>query len=102
MKKILMVSICISTTSILFASLSPFFQTKKEIVAVLEDSEVANQLGHHRTIDSISKQNSTYTITSNNCTLTVDLDYLPKPLGWAGPASFVLKVGKLNCNEPQM
>ena len=98
MKKLLIASICIGATSILFAALSPFFQTKKEIVALLEEPEVAKQLGHHRSIDSVSKHNSTYTITSNSCTLTADIEYLPSPRGWAGPAAFVFKVGQLSCD----
>ena len=95
---VLQVGTCIGATSILFAALSPFFQTKKEIVALLEEPAVATQLGHHRAIDSVSKHNSTYTITSNNCTLTADIEYLPSPRGWAGPAAFVFKVGQLNCD----
>ena len=96
MKK-LTLGICIATSSLLFAALPPFFQSKKEIIALLEEPQVVGQLGSHRPIDSITKSDKVYTIKSNNCSLRVSVDYLPQPRGWVGPSRFSFDVGELDC-----
>lgn len=81
-----------------FAALPPFYQTAKEIKAILESSEVADKLGSGRAISSIVREGSNYLVTAGDCALDVQIVYVspPKP-GFVGPAQFELHVGQVHC-----
>ena len=84
-----------STTAI--ALLPPYYQTAKEIIAILNDSEIAEKITSGRIIHSIIKTKSGYTLNTGNCTLKVKVNYLPLSQHLVGAAVFEIKAGDLNC-----
>jgi hypothetical protein len=79
------------------ALLPPYYQTAKEITAILNDPRVAEKITSGRVINSILKTESGYTINAGNCTLKIKVNYLPPPKGMVGAAVFEIEVGELNC-----
>jgi hypothetical protein len=81
----------------LMAALPPYYQSAKEIIAVLNNSEVAEKIGSGRLIHSVTKTEGGYIINAGNCTLTVNITYSPRTNGMVGPAIFEVHPDKLDC-----
>lgn len=88
---------CFSELS--FAILPPFYQSTKEIIAILESPEVAKKLASPYPINSISKTNTGYTIFIEDCQLEVKVIYIPLEKGMVGPAKFEIEPQEKVCQK---
>ena len=93
MLKSLFITLILSTAS--YAAMPPFFQSSREINAILANTEVQQKLGTGRNIHSIVHEGNNYSIIARECGLTVTVVYIPTTI--PGPAQFKLKVGQVNC-----
>jgi len=88
-------------TSSASAALPPFYQSARELRAILDSPEVAQSLGSGRQISSIVRNDggrtTSYDVTTSECTLNVEIHYMPPVGGIAGPARFELEVGIAAC-----
>lgn len=97
--KILLVLLLLFTPRV-FALLPPFYQSIKEITAVLNDPEVIQKLNTPYPISSIIKTETGYQITVQECTLNVRIEYIPLKNGMVGPANFKVHAEDLICKKP--
>ncbi len=81
-----------------FAVLPPYYESSKEITAILNDPTVADKITSGRPINSITRTETGYTIVARECSLEVKINYLPQKGGMVGPAKFEMKPGDLKCN----
>jgi len=82
-----------------FALLPPFYQSIKEITAILNNSDVIKKLNTPYPISNITKTENGYQITVQECTLNVIVEYIPPKAGWVGPAEFKIQPGELVCKQ---
>lgn len=92
MKALFIVAGLMSITSV-FAALPPLYQSVKELKAILEDPELANELTSGEVIESIEKNESGYEVRSNRSHLQIDVHY--KPQSMPGPVAFDLQFHKV-------
>lgn len=83
----------------LMAALPPYYQSAKEIIAVLNNPEVAEKIGSGRVIHYVIKAEGGYIINAGKCTLSVKVTYSPQPNGMVGPAIFEVHPDKLECTK---
>lgn len=81
------------------AALPPYFQTSKEIIAILNDPKVAEKIGSGRTIDDIKKTKNGYILQARECTLEVAIEYNKPKGGVVGPVDFNVTPMDFNCKE---
>lgn len=79
------------------ALLPPYYESAKEITALLNNPKVVEKITSGRLINSISRTDAGYIINAGNCTLLVQIKYLPLPEGMVGAAVFELEPGELVC-----
>ena len=98
MKKLLLGISLLTLSASVFAALPPYHQSVKEIKAILDSEDVASKLGSARAISSIVRDGTNYTVTTADCTLSVQITYVspPRP-DYVGSARFKLHVGEANC-----
>ncbi len=86
-----------------WALLPPYYESSKEIKAILEDPTVIEKITSGRVIKSIVKTHNGYLITAGpkgECTLNVNIQYLPPATrGYAGPAQYDIVSEKLECKK---
>lgn len=84
-------------SSLALGALPPFYQSAREIKAVLDDASVAEKFGSGKAIEGINKdpQESTYYVASKDCFLAVKVVYGESTQ--PGPVPFTLEVGNLTC-----
>ncbi|OGN63792.1 MAG: hypothetical protein A3E80_06725 [Chlamydiae bacterium RIFCSPHIGHO2_12_FULL_49_9] len=70
----------------LCAVLPPFYESVREIQALLSDSRLHERLGSAETIEGIARTEMGYLIETGNYRLEVEMEYLPA--GRPGPAKF--------------
>lgn len=95
----LLLLITLGYTSNILALLPPYYQSAKEITAILNDPEIAEKISSGRLIKAIEKTESGYRILAGTCTLAVTIKYLPQPQGFVGPARFEFEAGDLICEK---
>jgi hypothetical protein len=78
---------CASTTS-LPALLPPFYESKRELIALLEHPDLAEKLASGQALESIKRRESGYEIETPKYRLFVEVVY--QPTGKMGPADFHL------------
>lgn len=81
------------------ALLPPYYQTTKEITAILNNAQVAEKFGSGRMIGSIVKTDSGYILTARECTLKITLRYKQNPKGFVGPALFDIVLDTFECRK---
>lgn len=86
-------------SQIAFALLPPFYQSTKEMVAILSSEEVAKKLASPYPIQSISKIDSGYRIVIQDCHLDVKIKYIPPEKGIVGPAKFEIEPQEKICHQ---
>ncbi len=94
------VLVCIlfcTTTSM--ALLPPYYESAKEITAILNNPKVIEKITSGRVINSITRTDAGYIINASNCTLLIKIKYLPLPDGMVGAAVFELEPGELSCQS---
>jgi hypothetical protein len=83
------------------AALPPYWQSAKEIEAILQDQRVHDAFKYEEPIVSIKLQEPTadrtrvYAIGTARCSVLVTLTY--KPTTTIGPADFDIEIGKATC-----
>ncbi len=87
MKKILLLHLLLAQAA--FAALPPFYQSKKEIEAILKSEELSKALDSADLILKIEQNEKGYLITTNKHTLQVDI--APKQNRMPGPMQFTLR-----------
>ena len=88
------------TASAAQAALPPYWQSAREITAILEDGSVHDALKYEEPIISIGLQeplsdDRVYVLKTSRCTLLIGIAY--KPSQTAGAAQFDIEVGKADC-----
>jgi hypothetical protein len=73
----------------LHAALPPFYQSLREMEAVLTDPRLHELLGSAEMIQQVSKTDEGYLVLTQNYLVRVDLRYLPAKM--LGPAHFELE-----------
>lgn len=94
----LLILIACLTTSAAHAALPPYYQSVREIQAILENREIAAKLGSGRAITSIAAHDRGFTVIAGECGLDVEVRYLPPenpPV--IGPVRFEIRPGQVNC-----
>jgi hypothetical protein len=85
----------------LHALLPPYYQSKNELLEILNSDEVANKMTSGRLINSIEKTDFGYKMTARECTLEIFVNYKKRNDGLVGPAEFEIKTGDFKCyKEP--
>jgi hypothetical protein len=82
-----------------YALLPPFYQSTKEIIAILNNSEVANKLGAGRSISEIIKTDTGYKVVTRECRLEIKVVYSDRKDRMVGPAEFKIELGELSCQS---
>ena len=91
MKKIIFLFLFISTMS--FAALPPFYQSSKEIKAILNSPDLHEKLGSGQYILDIIKTRSGWMIITPKYRLPIEVKYIPQER--IGPAEFELEFGSV-------
>ncbi|MBN1914940.1 MAG: hypothetical protein JW769_03520 [Parachlamydiales bacterium] len=86
MKKLFLMMIL--SSSAVFAALPPFYQSSKEIMAILSSEELHNALGSGEIIQKITRNSRGYTVISGRYCIEVDVEYIPREM--IGPVAFDL------------
>ena len=103
MQKILLSFILMGYSSFAIALLPPLYQSSKEVATILNDTKVQEKISSGRGIKTINKTDTGYLITTTGeCTLPVNIKYVPLPNGMVGPAAFEIEVGELNCPKTRI
>jgi hypothetical protein len=79
------------------AALPPYFETRKEIIEILNNNIVTERIGSGRPIDSITKTEEGFTIVARECSLEVKIKYIPRNDNLVGPVNFEVIPGELKC-----
>lgn len=80
------------------AALSPYYQSVKEIEAIVGDKRVADAFKYVEPILSITTTgDDVYEVRTERCTLTVTIVDVPTEPGMMGPRKFDLEVGGADC-----
>ena len=98
---LLLIAILFVTTAA-WALLPPYYETSKEIKAILEDPTVIEKISSGRPIQTIVKTSKGYVITAGptgECTLHVLINYLPPTRGFVGPAQYDIVTENLECKK---
>jgi len=82
----------------LLAALPPYYQSAKEIIAILNSSIVAQKLSTPYPIDSIKKTEKGYRLAAGKCELEVNIIYKPREDGLVGPVNFEIIPGERSCH----
>ncbi len=82
-----------------FAALPPYYQSTKELMAILSDPEVEKKLASPYPIKSIIKTDSGYMIAIQDCELEVKIIYLPQERGFVGPAKYKIEPQEKVCHK---
>ena len=82
------------------AALPPYWQSAKEIEAIVGDQSVHDAFKYEEPIVSIKLQepvsdNRVYEVTTPRCSVLVTI--VPKPAKLVGPAAFDLQIGEATC-----
>ncbi len=80
-----------------FAALPPYYQSAREINAILNCQTVAQKLGAGSQIKSIQhvEKDDSYIVRSGLCEVVVQVRY--QPVHIPGPAKFVLETSDVKC-----
>ena len=80
------------------AALSPYWQSTREIAAIVNDLRVHNALKYEEPIVSVAvTAPDVYEVKTDRCTLTVKIVDKPAKPGLMGPRQFDLAVGEATC-----
>ncbi len=80
------------------AALPPFWQSAKEITAIVNDERVHDALRYEEPILSVAARAAdTYEIKTERCTVQVKIVDKPVQPGIMGPRQFDLDVGEATC-----
>lgn len=99
MLKLLATLAVLSITQNAFALLPPFYQSTKEMIAILSSPEVAKKLASPYPIKSITRIDSGYRIAIDDCTLDVNVTYTAQEKGMVGPANFEITPKEKVCHK---
>lgn len=95
MKNTILLSATLLFTQISAAALPPYYNSAREIKAILDSEQVYRQLGIVRSIDSITRYENGYSVSAGDCAVNVGVKYLPTRMIGAG--QFELQVGLVTC-----
>ena len=98
MKRLLMSLTLIVVSQPVFALLPPYYQSVKEMVAILNSPLVAEKMGSPYSIQSLIKSETGYTLAVGECKLDIKINYIQRKDGLVGPAEFNIEPGEKNCN----
>ncbi len=80
------------------AALPPYWQSAREIEAILDDQQVHDAFKYEEPILSISTTgNDAYEIRTPRCVLTVTIVDAPTDTKMVGPRQFNLDIGEADC-----
>jgi hypothetical protein len=80
------------------AALPPYWQSAREITAIVSDSRVHDALKYEEAITSVtSVGNDQYEVKTERCTVQVTIVTAPQAEPIAGPRQFDIEVGAANC-----
>lgn len=98
MKRLLTLALLAASSSA-FAALPPFYQSKKEIIRLIQNPNVHRAFGSAHPIKGIVRTESGYEIrTSGGCYLEAKIKYMPREM--PGPAIFEFEVAEdFSCPE---
>lgn len=90
MKKIIAFVILLSGTTLspIHAALPPFYQSTKELIAILENKQLEEKLSSGESIESVTRNEKGYLFVTNQHNLQVDVRYTPNVQ--PGPVQFDL------------
>jgi hypothetical protein len=89
---------CVAAASSASAALPPYWQSAKQIAAIVNDQQVHDALKYEEPILSISTTgNDIYELKTERCTLTVTIVDKPSNSGMVGPQQFDVEVGQADC-----
>jgi hypothetical protein len=89
-----------ATSPMASAALPPYYQTAREIQAVVENGDLAQKIGSGRAITSITRKDGGYTVIASECEVFVKVVYEAPPEGLVGAARFHLEVATPLCAYP--
>lgn len=81
------------------ALLPPYYQSTKEMIAILEDPEVAKAVASPYPIKSITKTEGGYSIAIEDCLVEVKIVQQPAEKGFVGPAKFKIEPQEKVCRK---
>lgn len=92
---------CLCYTKPATALLPPYYESAKEITAILNDPNISKIITSGRLIHAITKMedNTGYIVSTGTCTLHIKVIYSPPAPGFVGPAVFELQPGALVCKK---
>lgn len=99
MKSALILSALMNVPLVASAALPPQYQRQRELVEIIQSSEVQAAL-NGAPIESITRNGEDrYTVTGGVCSVVVEIvdETGQMPGGWAGPRRFSLSVGEADC-----
>jgi hypothetical protein len=80
------------------AALPPYWQSSREISAIVNDPRVHDALKYEEPIVSITTGgDDVYELRTERCTLFVTIVDIPQDQAMAGPRQFDLEVGEADC-----
>jgi len=89
---------CIAAANAASAALPPYWQSAREIEAIVNDQRVHDALKYEEPIQSISTTgNDIYQLETERCSLTVTIVDKPSDSTMVGPRQFDLEVGQADC-----
>ena len=91
-------ALLLAGTTAASAALSPFYQSIREIEAILDDQRVSEALDQGDAILSIATTgDDVYEVRTSRCTLTITIVDVPSDPELMGPRQFDLRIGQAQC-----
>lgn len=95
MKKMIAGMLFLAGSSAL-AALPPYYQSAREMTAILESKEIASEVAAGQSIDSLTRTKDGYVIVAGKCSAVVEVVYGDSE-GRVGPIPFELKINEASC-----
>lgn len=97
MKQLFMLIGLLTAGQPVLASLPPYYQSVREMTAILDSPAVAGKIGSPYSIDSLVRNKNGYQLEVGDCQLNIKVHYLPYQDGMVGPAEFTIEPGEKVC-----
>lgn len=98
MKQLLVSLMLIVISQPSFALLPPYYQSVKEMIAILNNPLVAEKIGSPYPIQSLTKSESGYILLVGECKLDIKINYIQRKDGMVGSAELNIEPGEKSCN----
>ena len=93
----LLIVIVLLNTGASFAALPPFYQSVREIEAIVTAPELGKKLEAGGSISSISKNGTSYMVVAGDCAVNVGIKSMPADPKLIGPKKFKVVIGEVVC-----